>query len=121
MATSTTVNTVLLETQRIAETWKSNPQFTLGDLTHDRLMELRTQVQSLSEAIESRRLELQGMINQRDDLMAELKSVATRVRSGVKAYFGPNSTQYEQVGGTRSSERKATVRKSANPAAVAKT
>jgi hypothetical protein len=39
----------------------------------------------------------------------------TRARSGFRAVYGPDSTQYEQAGGTRSSERKKPVRKAVEP------
>ena len=52
--------------------------------------------------------------NQRDEMVMRLKDFATRGRAGIKGYFGGNSTQYEQAGGTRSSERKKPVRKAKN-------
>ena len=37
----------------------------------------------------------------------------TRIRSAMRGVFGPDSTQYEQAGGTRRSERKRPARKAA--------
>jgi len=37
--------------------------------------------------------------------------LVTRARSGIRSVFGPDSTQYEQAGGTRTSERKTPTRK----------
>lgn len=40
-----------------------------------------------------------------------LREMNKRVLSAVEAQFGPDSSEYEQVGGTRQSERKRPVRK----------
>jgi hypothetical protein len=44
----------------------------------------------------------------------EPASIKTRVLSGFRAVNGPNSTQYEQAGGTRQSERRKPTRKGGN-------
>ncbi len=49
--------------------------------------------------------------NRRDALYTAIWSKVKRVRSGVKGIYGDDSSQYEMVGGTRLSERKAPVRK----------
>ncbi|NUN12008.1 MAG: hypothetical protein HUU55_00070 [Myxococcales bacterium] len=44
-----------------------------------------------------------------NDKKAALKAIGdliTRVRSAARGKYGPDSTEYEQVGGTRASERK---------------
>jgi hypothetical protein len=46
---------------------------------------------------------------QRDE--RELRTETARMLSGVGAHFGPDSSEYEQAGGTRKSERKRPVRK----------
>jgi hypothetical protein len=46
--------------------------------------------------------------NQRDELTLKLNGACTRTRSGIKGYFGENSTEYEIAGGIRASERKKT-------------
>ena len=49
--------------------------------------------------------------NDRDGLAIELKYMCVRVRVGMKGYFGADSSEYEQAGGTRASERKKPARK----------
>lgn len=44
--------------------------------------------------------------NERDDLKNILNDLTTQARSGIKGYFGADSTEYELAGGTRKSERK---------------
>ena len=50
--------------------------------------------------------EITPLRNERDDLATKLNGYCTRARSGIKGYFGDNSTEYELAGGTRASERK---------------
>ncbi len=111
MPASTTVNAVLLDAQKIIETWNANPTFALNDITQKSFGDLQARAALLSETIEARRLELQGLINQRDDAVKSLQTAITRARSGFRAFFGPDSTQYDQAGGKRLSERKSPVRR----------
>ena len=53
--------------------------------------------------------------NQRDVLYAAVWDHTKRVRAAIKGIYGDDSSQYEMVGGTRSSERKSPTRK-VNPA-----
>jgi hypothetical protein len=61
--------------------------------------------------VAARRTELTGLMDVRDDHARTLSDLVTRVRSGVRAIYGPDSPQYEQAGGVRRSERKRPVRK----------
>lgn len=45
-----------------------------------------------------------------------LKDISERILAGVAARYGKNSSQYEQAGGVRKSERKRPVRKAKGPA-----
>ena len=49
--------------------------------------------------------------NQRDALYTAMWDKVKRVRAGVKANYGYDSSQYEMIGGTRLSERKAPTRR----------
>lgn len=44
-----------------------------------------------------------------------LKDISERILAGVAARYGKNSSQYEQAGGVRKSERKRPVRKAKGP------
>lgn len=57
------------------------------------------------------------LIADRDQTTVELNQICIRVRSGIKGYFEDDSTEYEQAGGTRASERKRPVRKNNKPEA----
>ena len=43
---------------------------------------------------------------QKDAVFVSIEDMAKRVRRGVQAIYGDDSSQYEMVGGTRLSERK---------------
>lgn len=49
---------------------------------------------------------LDGLQNELDAKEAALRELNTRILSAVEAHYGSDSTEYEQVGGTRRSERK---------------
>jgi len=111
MPAKAVVNYVLLDGRKIVDTWSANPTFTLGEVTLKSFGALCTNAAEISETIESKRIELQGLMNKRDDTVKELRELIVRARSGFKATYGPDSSQYEQAGGTRSSERKPSSRK----------
>jgi len=46
-------------------------------------------------------------------LHSRLRDLNRRILSAVEAQYGPDSSEYEQVGGTRQSERKQSTRKPA--------
>ena len=56
-------------------------------------------------------IQLTNLRNQRNDLFVSIWDKVKRVRNGVKANYGDDSSQYEMVGGTRLSERKSPTRK----------
>jgi hypothetical protein len=66
---------------------------------------------AIAAQIESIETQLTNLRNERDQKMADLWDKVKRVRFGVKAHFGDDSSQYEMVGGTRASERKLPTRK----------
>jgi hypothetical protein len=82
-----------------------------GDLTTavfssevQRAAEIEAQMTSLEN-------QMTDLRNQRIERLGSLWEMLKRVRAGVKAAFGDDSSQYEMVGGTRLSERKAPTRK----------
>ncbi|MFZ5820926.1 MAG: hypothetical protein ACOYYJ_13580 [Chloroflexota bacterium] len=88
----------------------------IGTVTHATLSADITQATQILSQMNTLEAQLTDMRNQRDALYTELWDKVKRVRSGVKANYGDNSSQYEMVGGTRLSERKTPTRK-AKPAA----
>ncbi len=64
---------------------------------------------------------LDAQLNALETAEASLDELSSRMLAATGVKFGKDSSQYEQAGGTRSSERKAAIRKSktsATPASV---
>jgi len=91
--------------ERIKNTWIANPTFTLGDVTLQTFTAAYGAVTQLEATIETKRHELQGLLDNRDDSARGLQDLCTRALSGFRAVYGPDSPQYDQAGGTRRSER----------------
>lgn len=81
------------------------------DLTPDQIQQaIATHEAAVKEANATKA----AAIKASNDKKAALKAITdliTRVRSATRGKYGPDSTQYEQVGGTRASERKRKTKK----------
>ena len=106
MPTKYSPDTVLANSEQIARVWTENPTFTLGEITLAILQSKITDLRQTRDQIESLRTQLTALINEANTQAAELADIDTRALSGFRAVFGPDSSQYEQAGGTRRSERK---------------
>ena len=96
----------LSQAEQIARVWAETPDFALGDLTLEKFQTLIADLRNFSGETEGLRTRLTAAINNTNAKVAEVTDAITRSRSGFRAAFGPDSTKYEQVGGTRRSERK---------------
>jgi hypothetical protein len=103
--------TVLADCERIARVWAENPTFSLGEVTLVSLQAKMAEVRQKREQLETMRMQMAALSNEVDEGTAELAGIRTRGLSGLRATYGPNSTQYEQGGGTRQSERRKPARK----------
>lgn len=111
MLRSKPIDTVLAEAEQIARVWADNPNFVLGDLTLVQFQAMITDLRNLRSTTETLRTQLTAAINAANSKALAVTDAVTRARSGFRAFFGPDSTQYEQAGGTRRSERKRPARK----------
>jgi hypothetical protein len=111
MPRSKPVDEVLGDAEQIARVWTDNPTFVLGDLTLTQFQANITNLRNLRNAVENLRTQLTAAVNDSSSQTIALSDSITRARSGFRAFFGPDSTQYEQAGGTRRSERKRPTRK----------
>jgi hypothetical protein len=112
---------IIASADRVRHTWMANPTFSLGDLTLNDFMTAHSALMALEGTVDSKRHELQGLVDNRNDKAKALKELSSRALSGFRAVYGPDSSQYDQAGGTRMSKR-ATRRPAAlkpEPAAVA--
>jgi hypothetical protein len=97
--------------RKVIHVWQENPGFTLSDLKLEDYVKFFAATETLDETYAQRETELEGLKNKRDDEMRKLQEVISRFRSGMRSYFGPDSPQYGQAGGTRISQKKSPTRK----------
>ena len=102
---------VVEDAAQIVKVWEANSDFKMKDITLDDFKAAEGNLAKVLAEIAKKEDELTGLRNDRDDQTAELNELCTRARSGIRGFYGPDSTQYEQVGGTRASERKKPQRK----------
>jgi hypothetical protein len=114
MPTKYSVDAVLVDIERIERVWTDNPTFTLGEVTLKSLQDKIAAVRQKREQLETLRMQITALTNDLNEGTAEIAAIKTRALSGLRAVYGPNSTQYEQGGGTRTSERKRPTRKNGN-------
>ena len=88
-----------------------NETMSIGSVNNSSLASDITQATQLASQMNAIEAQLTNLRNQRDALHEELWDKIKRVRNGVKANYGDDSSEYEMIGGTRRSERKAPVRK----------
>lgn len=99
-------NTALVDGKKVYDVWAANPEFVMKDVTQANFKAAMDDAQAADDAVEALRSQLTALINTRDAKNAALTELTTRALSGIRGFFGPDSSQYEQAGGTRSSERK---------------
>jgi len=104
-------DTVIADSEQIARVWAENPTFSLGEVTLANLQSRLEELRQKRNRIETLRTELTAHVNDLNAKTSQLADINTRARSGFRATYGPDSSQYEQAGGTRRSERKRPARK----------
>jgi hypothetical protein len=105
---------IVKQAESVMDAWNQiKADMTFGDLTLSMLSADITQSEPLEAQITNLETQLTNLRNQRDDLYLSMWDKVKRVRAGVKANYGDDFSQYEMVGGTRLSERKSPVRRTA--------
>lgn len=111
MSRNKSIENTLAEAEQIARVWGENPAYAMGDVTLAQLKTMIEELRARSRTTEDIRTQLTAAINDANGRAEVLNGIITRARSGFRAFFGPDSTQYEQAGGTRLSDRKRPPRK----------
>ncbi len=96
----------IADAMRIKEVMKGNPDFKMKDASAETMESELTALNGCLQQIDLLDLQMSPLRRQRDDLLERLAGVCARARAGFKSYFGPDSLQYQQAGGTRASDRK---------------
>jgi len=112
-----TIESVLTECDKIVRVWTDNPTFALGEITLAGLQAEIADAREKRERLEALRMQLTALNNDLNEAASRLAAKRTRALSGLRAVYGPNSTQYEQGGGTRQSEKRRATRKGGNVSA----
>jgi hypothetical protein len=86
--------------------WTANPKLSLGDVTLPAVEAMVVTFKATRANADDLRTQLTKAVNDVNDQADALANIAVRGRSGVRAQFGYDSARYDQVGGTRASERK---------------
>jgi hypothetical protein len=103
---------VLKQAQDVSSAWNQiGATVTIGTLTPALLTTDVTAATTLESDMAKLEAQLTDKRNQRDALYTAIWDKVKRVRNGIKAIYGDDSSQYEMIGGTRLSERKAPTRK----------
>src|SRR5687768_17204813 len=102
---------VLVDCERLARVWTENPTFSLGEVTLTGFQAQIIEARQKREQLETLRMQEVALSNELAQKTAALASIRTRGLSGLRAVFGPNSTQYEQGGGKRQDDIRRTTRK----------
>ena len=111
MAGKLNADSVLADAAQIIKVWEVNPSFALGDVTLATFKRAETELTKAMDAIGTLETQLTGLRITREEGTRVLNELCSRARSGFRAIYGPDSTQYEQAGGTRASERRRPARK----------
>lgn len=106
MPTRYPVDSVLTNCDRIVRVWADNSDFSLGEVTLDSVKQKIVTARQKRERLEQVKMQVTALSNDLTEEVNELAAIYTRALSGLRAVFGPNSTQYEQGGGTRADERR---------------
>lgn len=97
---------ILADAETLVRVWEANDGLSLGDVTLPSLKAMVATFKTTRSNADDLRTQITKAVNDVNDQAKALLSITVRGRSGVRAQFGADSAQYDQVGGTRASERK---------------
>jgi len=106
MARGKSIDEVLADAEKLLRVWADNPEFALSGVTLVSLQAMVDDLRAKRTQVETTRTQLTKEVNDANDSADAVNAIVTRGRASGRGYFGPNSSQYEQLGGTRTSEKK---------------
>jgi hypothetical protein len=83
-----------------------DPSLAIGPVSSAALLAEVDSARALKEEITRLQIKLVDLRNQRDELCLGIWDMVKRGPSGIKGFYGDDSTEYAIAGGTRSSDRK---------------
>lgn len=100
------------QAKSVLDAWcQTDDQLTFGQLNAGALTMDVNRARAIDESLTNLENKLTDLRNQRDEVNLILWDKVKRVRAGFRASFGDDSSQFEMVGGTRTSDRKPRTRK----------
>jgi len=94
------------EADQLIRVWNANPIFSLGDVSLDTFQTLVNAFKDSRSDTQDLKTQLMTSVDETHGKAEQVAQVIMRARAGIRAYFGADSTQYEQIGGVRTSQRK---------------
>jgi hypothetical protein len=94
------------EAEQLLRVWNDNADLALGDLTEAQFQAMVTAFNTTRASVDGMRTQLTKGVNDLNRQAAEIQEITVRARSVARGQYGLDSTQYDQLGGTRASERK---------------
>lgn len=101
-----TIDDVIADLEKIFSVFSSKTNFTVGEITTQSLGATIQGLRAKNTELENAKALAARLVNEITAGLAEAAQVQTRGLSGIRAAFGPDSSEYEQAGGVRTSERK---------------
>lgn len=106
-----TVDDLIAELEKILRVFRSKTPFAVGDISEQTLGTTITALGAKSRELEDAKTLVSRLVNELNDQLTNAGQIQTRGLSGIRAAFGPDSSEYEEAGGVRTSERKKPAKK----------
>ncbi len=105
-----TIDDVIADLEKILSvfTMHEADDFKIGDITRQSLTTKIAGLRSQNAELENTKALAARLVNEISTELVDAGQIQTRGLSGIRAAFGPDSSEYEQAGGIRTSERKKT-------------
>ena len=107
MRRSTLPDQILQQLDDVIGAREENPEFGMGPgVKLEKVKATRVKLDTCIMDVQATNRTLTKQIDDRDDCAKLGNEYVVRARKAIQGYFGPDPTQYAQVGGTRASDRK---------------
>jgi hypothetical protein len=97
---------VITNLDKIQVIMENNPNFTVGKMTQTEFKAKLENYKYVIKDAEDAKLAVVAKQDIRQDTGKEMSKLSTVSKSAVRAYFGPDSPEFDQAGCKRDSERK---------------
>lgn len=103
-----TIDDVIADLEKILSVFilHEEQDFKIGDITRQSLATIIAGLRAKNAELEDAKALAARLVNEISVGLTDAGQIQTRGLSGIRAAFGPDSSEYEQAGGIRTSERK---------------